>query len=227
MPSRLFAIGDIHGSSIALAKLIEAIDPQPEDTIVVLGDVIDCGVDSKGVLEQLITLASRCHLEPLLGNHEEMLLNALESNSEFKYWFKLGGEQTLRSYSSAIRPGIEVIPNEHVRFIRSFQPYLEITDFIFVHASYDPELPMARQTDRSLRWVSPDLDKIVRHYSGKTVIAGHTSQQNGEVRDLGHFKVIDTFAYGNGFLTALEVHTGEILQANQQGQLRRSGGTPA
>ena len=102
MPDRLFAIGDIHGCAIALRTLLEAIDPQPEDSIVVLGDVVDCGPDSKGVLEQLITLSSRCHLAVLLGNHEEMLLNALDSRSEFNYWFKLGGEQTLRSYSSAI-----------------------------------------------------------------------------------------------------------------------------
>jgi serine/threonine protein phosphatase 1 len=163
----------------------------------------------------------------LLGNHEEMLLNALESRSEFKYWQKLGGEQTLRSYSPAIRPGTEVIPNEHVRFIRTFQPYLETTDFIFVHASYDPNLPMARQTDRTLRWASVTPERMVPHVSGKVVIAGHTPQQNGEVRDHGHFKLIDTAAYANGWLTALEVYTGDIIQANQQGQLRRPGGNPA
>ena len=223
---RLFALGDIHGFSTALKALIEAIDPRPEDTIVVLGDVIDCGPDSKGVLDQLIALSSRCHLVALLGNHEEMLLNALESKSEFKYWFKLGGEQTLRSYSSAIRPGPEVIPNEHVRFIRSFHPYLEITDFIFVHAGYDPDLPMARQSERSLRWESMHPDKIAPHQSGKTVIAGHTRQKSGEILDVGFLKILDTDAFGGGFLTAMEVHTGAIIQANQQGQLRRPGNAP-
>jgi len=113
-------IGDIHGASVALKTLIEAIDPQPEDTIVVLGDTIDCGPDSRGVLDQLIALSSRCHLVALLGNHEEMLLNALDSRSEFNYWFKLGGEQSLRSYSSAIRPGPEVIPRELQNFSRMF-----------------------------------------------------------------------------------------------------------
>ena len=226
MPDRLFAIGDIHGCAIALRTLLEAIDPQPEDSIVVLGDVVDCGPDSKGVLEQLITLSSRCHLAVLLGNHEEMLLNALDSRSEFNYWFKLGGEQTLRSYSSAIRPGPEVIPNEHVRFIRSFHPYLEITDFIFVHAGYDPDLPMARQSGGSLRWESLHPDKIAPHQSGKTVIAGHTRQKSGEIRDVGFLKTLDPDAFGGGFLTAMEVQTGAIIQANQQGQLRRPGSAP-
>jgi serine/threonine protein phosphatase 1 len=226
IPRRLFAIGDIHGCSIALRTLIEAVDPQPGDTVVVLGDVIDCGPDSKGVLDQLITLASRCHLVVLLGNHEEMLLNALDSKSEFNYWFKLGGEQTLRSYSSAIRPGPEVIPNEHIRFIRSFQPFLESTDFIFVHAGYDPDLPMALQSERSLRWESMHPDKIAPHQSGKFIIAGHTRQKSGEILDLGFLKILDTDAFGGGFLTAMEVLTGEIIQANQQGQLSRLGSAP-
>jgi serine/threonine protein phosphatase 1 len=226
MPSRLFAIGDIHGASVALVKLIEAIDPKAEDTIIVLGDAMDCGPDSKGVLDQLIALSSRCHLVALLGNHEEMLLNALESRSEFKYWQKLGGEQTLRSYSSAIRPGLEVIPAEHVRFIRDCRPYFETETHIFVHASYDPDLPMDRQSDRTLRWESVHPEKMSPHFSGKVVIAGHTRQQSGEVRDLEFFKILDTDAYGNGFLTALEVHSGEIIQANQQGQLRRPGSAP-
>jgi serine/threonine protein phosphatase 1 len=226
MPSRLFAIGDIHGCATALKNLIVAIDPQPEDTIVVLGDMIDCGPDSKGVLDQLIALSSRCHVVTLLGNHEEMLLNALYSRSEFNYWFKLGGEQTLRSYSSAIRPGLEVIPGEHVRFIRGFRPYHETDDFIFVHASYDPELPMDRQSERSLRWESMHPDKMTPHQSGKTVIAGHTKQKSGQILDVGFLKILDTDAFGGGFLTGMEVHTGEIIQANQQSQLRRPGSAP-
>ena len=103
---RLFAIGDIHGCSTALRTLIEAIDPRPEDTLVILGDFIDCGPDSKGVVEQLIALSNRCRLITLLGNHEEMLLNAVDSKSEYRYWLKLGGKETLRSYSALFnRPG--------------------------------------------------------------------------------------------------------------------------
>lgn len=220
MPDRLFAIGDIHGASVALAKLIEAIDPQPEDSIVLLGDLIDCGPDSKGVLDQLIALSSRCHLVALLGNHEEMMLNALESRSEFKYWFKLGGEQTLRSYSPAIWRGIEVLPAEHVRFIRACRDYFETETHIFVHAAYDPDLPMARQTERSLRWESVHPDKMRPHVSGKVVVAGHTEQKGGEILDRGFFKIIDTAAYAGGWLTAFDIHSGEVIQTNQRGEVR-------
>jgi serine/threonine protein phosphatase 1 len=114
---RIFDIGDIHGCSTALRALIAAIDPRPEDTIVTLGDFIDCGPDSRGVIEQLIALADRCRLVRLMDNHEEMLLNALESRSELRYWLKLGGEQTLNS-DGACRPDPELIPAEHIRFIR-------------------------------------------------------------------------------------------------------------
>src|SRR3954470_11444972 len=95
---RLFAVGDVHGCSTALRTLIAAIHPRPEDTIVTLGDYIDWGPDSRGVIEQLIGLSSSCHLVPLLGNHEEMLLDALGSDVKLRAWLDQGGEQTLLSY---------------------------------------------------------------------------------------------------------------------------------
>jgi len=81
MGGRMIAIGDIHGCSKALGKLLDAIAPAPQDTIVVLGDFIDRGPDTCGVLEKLIALNERCVLIPLIGNHEEMFLDALRSPS--------------------------------------------------------------------------------------------------------------------------------------------------
>lgn len=72
-PTRSIAIGDIHGCLLALKAIIAAIDLQPEDTIITLGDYIDRGPDSKGVLDQLIELEGRCNLIPLKGDHDEML----------------------------------------------------------------------------------------------------------------------------------------------------------
>ena len=81
MIKRLFAIGDIHGCNVALRALIEAIEPRTDDTIVVLGDVIDWGPDSRDCVQQLIALSGQCQMIPILGNHEELLLQALESDS--------------------------------------------------------------------------------------------------------------------------------------------------
>ena len=91
MPDRLFAIGDIHGCSTALKTLVEAIDPRPEDTIVVLGDVIDFGPDSKGAVQQLIDLSRRCQFILIQGNHEEMLFRALNGPDDLRYWDLCGG----------------------------------------------------------------------------------------------------------------------------------------
>src|SRR5580698_10046109 len=98
MAGRTIAIGDIHGCSKALGALIDAIAPRAEDAIVTLGDYIDRGSDSRGVLDKLITLAGHCRLIPLLGNHEEKLLDALHSTENLRSWLTCGGADTLRSY---------------------------------------------------------------------------------------------------------------------------------
>ena len=121
---RLFAIGDIHGCSTAIRTFIKAIDPHPEDTVVIPSDFIDWGPDSKGVVERLIALSAQCRLITLLGNHEEMLLNALDSKSECRYWLKFGGDQTLKSYSP-YRSDPAVIPADHIQFIRGCREYFE------------------------------------------------------------------------------------------------------
>ncbi len=218
---RTIAIGDIHGCSTALRLLIEEIKPRPDDLIVVLGDFIDGGPDSRGVIEQLIALSSRCRLVALLGNHEEMLLNAVESRSEFRYWLKLGGRQTLDSYCT-YRTDIEVIPSEYVRFIRGCLNYFETDTHIFVHANYDPDAPLNRISASRLRWDAIKPAELRPHFSGKTVVVGHTPQATGEILDLRFLIGIDTNCFRGGWLTALDVATGEVIQTNQPGELRRS-----
>src|SRR2546423_12179825 len=91
MPGRTIAIGDTHGCPAALAALVGAIRPGPEDTLVPPGDYIDRGPDSRGVLDQLIALAGRCRLVPLLGNHEEMLIAAVRDPTALRGWLACGG----------------------------------------------------------------------------------------------------------------------------------------
>jgi serine/threonine protein phosphatase 1 len=216
---RILAIGDIHGCSTALRALIDAIDPRPDDLIIPLGDFIDCGPDSRGVIEQLIALSSRCRLVPLLGNHEEMLLNALESRSEFRYWFNLGGRQTLRSYTP-YGSDLGVIPAEHITFIRRCRDYFETDTHIFVHANYEPELPMSRLSGTKLRWEHLDVPCLRPHGSGKALVLGHTPMRDGMVLDLGFLVAIDTDCCRGGWLTVLDVRTGGIIQADQSGKVR-------
>jgi serine/threonine protein phosphatase 1 len=97
----------------------------------------------------------------------------------------------------------------------------ETDTHIFVHANYYPDLPMADQPVGMLRWETLRDMTPGRHVSGKTAIVGHTSQKGGEILDLGHLICIDTYCYGGGWLTALDVNTEEVWQANQSGEVRR------
>ena len=175
MNPRTIAIGDIHGCSAALDALLEAIRPRPEDCIVTLGDYINRGPDSRGVIERLIELQDRCRLVPLLGNHEEMLFEALAGSYPLDYFLGVGGDATLDSYGPD--RDLSFIPDDHIEFLKSCLDYHETGSHIFVHASYEPHLPMDEQSTLTLRWEPLRNCVPEPHASGKTVIAGHTSQK--------------------------------------------------
>ena len=214
---RTIAIGDIHGCAIALAKLIEAVAPEPDDTVVPLGDYVDRGIDSRGVLDQLISLADRCRLVPILGNHEEMLLWAREGRSDFRFWMECGGSICLDSYGSTGR--MDLIPPEHVAFLQSCRAYFETDRHFFVHANYEPDVPLDRQTLHALRWLSlRDYLPPTPHCSGKVALVGHTPQP--EILDLGHLTCLDTGCCFGGWLTAMDVDSRQAWQVNERGELR-------
>lgn len=225
---RIIAIGDVHGCAKALAALIEAIQPTELDTLVFLGDYIDRGPDSRGVLDQIIGLRRRCTVVSLFGNHEEILLASLEGGqSEIQFWLKVGGAEALTSYGWKGWPDVRpadvrrLIPSEHIDFVKSCRDYYETVRHFFAHGYYDPNLPLRDQKWSGLRWASlPPVPE--RHCSGKVAIVGHTPQRSGDILDLGYFKCIDTLCHGGGWLTALEVEPGrQMWQTNEKGELRR------
>ena len=229
MPGRTIAIGDIHGCSAALAALLDAIEPGPNDTVVTLGDYIDRGPDSRGVIEQLIALGQRCRLIALMGNHEEMLLGALGDQGMLRGWLSCGGVEMLASYG--FRPTGEarrflgdLLPREHWAFLTRLRGYHETDSHLFVHAGYHPHLPMDQQPAEALRWQFTERHWAKAHFSGKIAIVGHTPQRTGEVLDLGFLKCIDTHCHAGKWLTALEVPSGKTWQASPQGELRSGPG---
>ena len=239
MTPRTIAIGDIHGCSQALKTLLAAVKPRPEDRIVTLGDYVNRGPDSRGVLEQLIALEQQCALVALLGNHDQTMLDASEivlasdpaarlrdrgDSSLVVDWLRMGGDATLASYG-ADQQRLTVadfarIPPSHYQFLARCHDYYETPTHIFVHAQYDPVAPMNEQAPYDLRWLSLKMSIPGAHVSGKTVVTGHSSQKNGEILDLGHIICIDTYCYGGGWLTAMDVASGEAWQANRLGELR-------
>ena len=215
-PKRVIAIGDIHGMADALRALIFRIDPHEDDQFVFLGDYIDRGPDSKGVIDQLIELAGEYDCRFILGNHEEFVLAATQGASEFNYWLKFGGREALRSYGlvaphRASSPFVlQQLPPEHLRFLGSLENYVETDDAIFVHAGLNPELPMVEQVSDVLRWVTPRED--LRHPSGKPIVCGHSP--HARAVKIGGTWHVDTGAgvREDGKLSAVDVKSGQIWQ---------------
>lgn len=163
--SRLIAIGDIHGCSKALEALLKSVSVRPEDTFVTLGDHVDWGPDSKGVIEQLLELDPVCRRISLLGNHEIMMMDALNDPSQVQAWISCGGEPTAQSYGD--RWQWADIPKSHQEFLNSCQSFHESETAIFVHANFASNRSMDKQSFYDLHWLFLEPNEAAPHYSGK------------------------------------------------------------
>jgi serine/threonine protein phosphatase 1 len=223
---RTLAIGDIHGCSVALDRLLQAVAPTPDDLLITLGDYVDRGPDTKGVLDRLMALHRTGRLIALMGNHEEMLLDAVTGPEKLRcnLWRGCGGNQTLASYGTVqgSAADMNLIPPEHWQFLRECcRDWYETPTHLFVHANVEPDVPIDKQPRTILLWEK--LFETTQHCSGKVLVCGHTRQISGWPLDLGCAVCIDTGGYSTGgWLTCLEVETGRFVQANQKGELRES-----
>jgi serine/threonine protein phosphatase 1 len=215
MPGRTLVIGDIHGCHVALEVLLSRFDVQPADTVVLIGDVIDRGPGSRQSIEILLGLQRRAQLVFVMGNHEEMLLNAIDVGDWTDDWLRYGGLETLESYGG----GLESIPAEHVAFVRSGIDYFETDTEIFVHANLEPGVPLKSQPRDWLRWTRLTGFETP-HPSGKRVICGHSPQPSGLPGILDGWIAIDTWAYHGLYLTGLDVTNDVVHQTSQAGDYR-------
>ncbi len=215
---RTLAIGDIHGCFKALTTLAAFVPFDTGDVLIALGDYMDRGPDSCAVLDWLLAWKRRGHLVALRGNHELMMLQARESKEAMQCWLEVGGDATLASYSPFGDSGKLIdVPDPHWQFLEEgLCGWHETDTHFFVHANAYPDCPLAEQPDFMLYWES--FDRPPPHDSGKVMVCGHTPQKSGKPRNLGHAVCIDTWAYGRGWLTCLDVASGRYWQANQRGQ---------
>ncbi|WP_231612273.1 metallophosphoesterase family protein [Novipirellula galeiformis] len=218
MSERLIAIGDIHGCKVALERLLKEIAPTSNDVVVTLGDYIDRGPDSRGVIDTLIKLRQQTQLIGLVGNHEEMMLDVVRGEHPPHAWLKHGGVETLDSYG--FDGSLDFLPQSHQEFFDSLGDYFEYGDYFFTHAAYDPDTPLEHQPTEMLRWYTLNDGYPAPHLSGKTAVVGHTAMRDGEILDLGYLLDIDTFCYGGGWLTAIDLYSRQLWQVSQDGLLR-------
>ncbi|WP_033920160.1 metallophosphoesterase family protein, partial [Sphingomonas sp. 37zxx] len=190
---RIYAIGDIHGCLDETEKLIAMIErdnaarPAADTRLIFLGDLMDRGPDSAGVVERLRTLSldwATPHF--LMGNHEQLFLTALEGERDaMKVFARAGGRETLLSYGMSSEQFAEaswdeleeqaraLVPEAHRSFVAGFETMLVFGDYVFVHAGIRPDVPIEEQRTADLFWIrEPFLSH--RGSLSHVVVHGHT-----------------------------------------------------
>jgi serine/threonine protein phosphatase 1 len=170
----LIGIGDIHGCVRTLDDLIRVLDPSADDHLVFIGDYIDRGPDSRGVIDFVLELSRSVRCTFLRGNHEVFFLEHVHDGFS-PYWPANGGDATLSSYR---RTGAEAgIPRSHVDFVEATKLVFETPDFVFVHAGMLPEYSVARNLEMGradvFLWERSHIDAERVNWE-KTVVCGHT-----------------------------------------------------
>lgn len=214
MTSRIFAIGDVHGCRDALAALLELVAPKPDDTIVMLGDYVDRGPDSSGVIDLMLEWRKRQTMIFLRGNHEVMMLNSRTSSEQLHFWRECGGAQTMDSYGGSLAQ----VPSHHWDFLSATRSFFETERFFFVHANYVYDMPLDEQPPLYLYWEHLRTELPAPHENGKTAFVGHTPQKDGMPGDYKHVIAVDTFCVGGGNLTAIECDTLDCYQVDRDGE---------
>ncbi|AMO71915.1 metallophosphoesterase family protein [Sphingorhabdus sp. M41] len=223
---RVYAIGDIHGRNDLLQQLLEKIikddgergDLQSE--IIFLGDLVDRGPDSAGVLNTAIQAKKELgNVRFLMGNHEEVYLAAATGDEKsVRFFNRIGGRETILSYEITMKEYMELdmtqlaeripelFPREHIDFVAGFEDQITIGDYAFVHAGIRPGLPLSEQRQKDLRWIREEFLSAPEAHE-KIIVYGHTI--NDEVVETGTRIGIDTGAYYSDKLTALALQGSE------------------
>ena len=217
---RVYAIGDVHGRMDLLDRLIRMIGdddtrrPQLETEIILLGDLVDRGPDSAGVVARAMTgSAGFAPLHTLMGNHEEQLVDSVAGDGEMiSAWLFYGGRETLQSFgvpeqiiasgdeTAMMRAARAVIPSDVIRWLRALPMSRRIGDYLFVHAGVRPGVPLDEQDPVDMRWIRREfLESEADH--GAVVVHGHSIRP--EVQMCPNRIGIDTGAYASDRLTAI------------------------
>ncbi|MEL6708210.1 MAG: metallophosphoesterase family protein [Pseudomonadota bacterium] len=216
--TRYYVVGDIHGRLDLYSALIDAIEAddakaaKADTHIVLLGDLVDRGPESAGVIERTREWQKKRKLRVLAGNHEQMFMDAFEKMDVLRHFLRHGGRETILSYGldedeftemtleELFEALPQTVPKADLEYIAAFEESVTAGDYMFVHAGIDPKVPLDQQKRIDLLWIR---DRFL-NYDGpleKVVVHGHTIFD--DVMDCGNRIGIDTGAFRSGVLTAL------------------------
>ncbi len=235
LDNRTFVIGDIHGELDKLNSLLKNIKPQKNDTLIFLGDYVDRGPDSCGVIERLIELQSTCSCRFIMGNHdkiwyEDLINNRPKKDLQFLEW---GADQTYESYKTH-----QIDPKSHLEFFENLYDYYTIKDEnsyrIFTHGGFHRSLSIKEQPkdiwywDRELLMTAfayKDLSPTIKEKYLFTkdnfthIYLGHTPTQGWDQKSplfVDRVILMDTGVgkYSNSDLYALEIYSEKLIKSN-------------
>jgi serine/threonine protein phosphatase 1 len=190
---RIIAISDIHGHNSTFKALLNKTGLTKDDELVILGDCIDRGPDSKGVLDTIIRLQQNgYHVKCILGNHEDLLLRAYYNSDEQRAWSFNGGIASMKSFG--VRQANE-IPPEYIEFLESLELKHESGNTLFVHAGLNMQTESPFQDEYAMLWISDWYDELkFDRLNADTIIHGHMISTRAEIElnldNMGNFPVM-------------------------------------
>jgi serine/threonine protein phosphatase 1 len=218
---RIYAVGDVHGRADLLDRMFARIDahvaahPIARPVQVLVGDYVDRGPNSRGVLDRLILRARAKEMVILKGNHETFIPEFLRNPSTLQSWSQMGGLETLMSYgltptlnadaatqqelADALRAAL---PKAHLNFLGGLPLSFSCGGFFFVHAGVRPRVPLDKQREEDLLWIRNEF-LLYEEEFGKIVVHGHTPVREIDMRP--NRINIDTGAYATGLLSCLVI----------------------
>jgi len=214
--NRIFAVGDLHGCSKTFRKLVlEKINLQKEDELYCLGDYVDRGPDSKGVIDFIFELKEKgFKVHTLRGNHEQLMMESGKNRENFLHWVKNGGSQTLASFGVE---SYDEFDSKYKTFFYETQFYFEVGKYILVHAGLNFKIKDPFEDTHAMMWIRDfmiDGNKL----GDRIIVHGHTPIPLPMIRAQAKENVIDldggcvyTDRYGFGNLVALDLTSEEII----------------
>ncbi|MFC0016438.1 metallophosphoesterase family protein [Roseibacillus persicicus] len=210
-----YVFGDIHGCLHSFNTLIELLSPGADDVVVTLGDYVDRGPASKGVIDRLLQLQEEINLVTLRGNHEIMMEEARKGPPASSFWKLNGGIETMASYGGR---SLKDVPQSHWDFFDQLKPHYIEGEFLLTHATPPFDKTVEDCDDEDLYWSR--FRDLKPRKDGLFLICGHTPQEDrSPALESGHV-CLDTGCVHGGFLTALTLETGAYIQADENGELR-------